>query len=203
MKKLVFIMGLVFAVLTAQAQQVYNINSIEAAPDGSRLAVSGPVRFPLNPYVYSTIKSAPADYRIVAYTGEEGCVVTIAHISQIDHYIAVVDTVSITDNDGARITFTNGDELVISDSEWLKIQPGQKVESWVIEGLTKRMWRSHTVSRDTPETGLVECSTPDEATAAIINASLRVVERSMEPPTRTTSRETAQNNNGLRFVEVH
>ena len=203
MKKLVFMfMGIVFAVASSQAQQVYNVNRIEASADGGRQAIAGSVIFPLNPDVYATVKSAPSDYMVVVYVGEEGCVSTIAHKNSIKYSVEEVASVGYTADDDARIFLVGGGEMIMP-TEWLTIQPGQKIESWKVFGLTYNMWRSHTVSRETAVTNEYQVSVPDETTASIVNATLHRVENALERAVENKPAEGESSMNTLRYVTVN
>ena len=188
MKKIILIASVVFSVLSVNAQKVFNLQSVQKVGNGFYAKATNGEQKPISPYTYKQVKKAVQDYVLVTYDGEQVSDWTLAHKSKVSHIIYVVDSIGYNeDADVAEIFIRNGDLRMKHESPnevWLKVNKGQHVESWYIDGLTKIIEHWRTVPRDVPLTTEV----PIEA--AVATASTASTATTTFATTATTTQPT-------------
>lgn len=157
MKKIAAIlMCVVISVLSANAQKVFNLQSVQKVGNGFYVTATNGQQKAISPYTYKQVKKAVQDYVLVTYDGEQISDWTLAHKSKVSHIIFVVDSIGYNeDADVAEVFIRNGDLRTKYESPnevWLKVNKGQHVEAWYIDGITKIIEHWRTVPRDVPLT---------------------------------------------------
>ena len=170
----------VFAV-AAQAQQVYKLD--RAVRDGLRFIVyAGDKSLPISPFLYKKLKEEPAGYFLIDYQGENGSARTLVHRTKVSYAVLEVDSIGLDENDVAEVYLSDKTIYKSPNNEWLKVQIGQHVERWLVDGETKIIVHYRTVPREIPLTTDLPYAVPSRELAAVTTQPVAVV----KPPVTTT-----------------
>ena len=170
-KAILSLVCVVFAV-TAQAQQVYGLTSVEK--NGKEFVVrAGELALPVNPYLYKRVKASPESYVLVTYNGEKGSMITVAHRANVSYAVLAVDSVGLDEEkDLAEVYLSDKTIYKSTNDEWLKVLKGQKVERWLVDGETKTLQHFRTVPRETELTNAVPYATVPAGKAEVAQTTV-------------------------------
>jgi hypothetical protein len=193
----ILISCVVFSVLSVNAQKVCNLVSVEKIGNGFYVKATNGEQKAISPYTYKQVKKALNDYYMVTYDGEQVSDWTLAHKSKVSHIIFEVDSIGYNeDSDVSEVFLSNGELRTKYESPnevWLKVNKGQHVESWYIDGITKIIEHWRTVPRETPLTTEV----PIEAAVATASIASTASTASTTTTTFATTTQPTQH----RFVK--
>ncbi|MBR1825669.1 MAG: hypothetical protein IJ770_03685 [Alphaproteobacteria bacterium] len=197
-KKILFLLCVVFSVLTVSAQKVENVVSVTKSGNGfvATLSTGRTVRV-TNPYLYKRMRKAPSEYCYVTYNGEKKRDETFALKSNVSYAVLTVDSVGYNeDKDLAEVYLSDKTVYCSPNDEWLKVLVGQKVERWWVDGETIDLEHFRTVSRETPETTTVPVETTAPVSAQVTPPAGQNGGQMMTPPAgqglgQTTTTATA------------
>lgn len=191
MRKIFFFFVCVVFAVTAQAQQVYGLTSVEK--NGKEFVVrAGALALPVNPYLYKRVKKDMASYVLVTYKGEKGSMVTVAHRANVSYAVLAVDSVGLDSNDLAEVYLSDKSIYKSHNDEWLKVLKGQHVERWLVDGETKTLQHFRTVPRETELTNAVPYATVPKAEVAQVISTASVVKEVAQVTTASADKMVAQ-----------